>query len=399
MPSTHPQMWPDRLWLVRAGQSSGNVARGAAEAGRLPLIDIQTRDADTPLSEVGQEQSAALGHWFARMAPERRPEHILVSPYVRARQTARAIAVALKLPTQAPTMLVDERLREKEFGILDRYTVHGIRSRFPELDELRRRVGKFYFRPPGGESWCDVILRLRGMTDMTTREYAGRRVLVVAHQVIVSCFPTCSSISTKPACSRSIGRPTCPIATSRRFTTTPRSDHGAGCAWSRPTPSRRWRDPRCRSPQNPMHRRARADAEVAPRPRPLTPKRLHEHALPSLDQNGSKEDRGRVLVIGGTRSTSGAMVLAGLAALGAGAGKVQVATSRSAFPLVAPLLPEALLIELPEDRHGGLSGHGLRVLQGMAERADAVCIGPGLTDAKAARRVLQAFAPIASHAT
>ncbi|MCC2658389.1 MAG: phosphoglycerate mutase [Panacagrimonas sp.] len=182
------QMWPNRLWLVRHGQSAGNVARDLAESGRLPLIDIDTRDADTPLSDVGREQSAALGRWFARQRSERRPEFILVSPYVRAQQTAKAIADALGLPAKAPTMLIDERLREKEFGILDRYTVHGIRSKYPELDELRRRVGKFYFRPPGGESWCDVILRLRGMSELITREYVGRRVLVVAHQVIVSCF-------------------------------------------------------------------------------------------------------------------------------------------------------------------------------------------------------------------
>ena len=49
-------------------------------------------------------------------------------------------------------------------------------------------MGKFYFRPPGGESWCDVILRLRSLTEMITREHGGQRVLVVAHQVIVNCM-------------------------------------------------------------------------------------------------------------------------------------------------------------------------------------------------------------------
>jgi broad specificity phosphatase PhoE len=49
-------------------------------------------------------------------------------------------------------------------------------------------VGKFYFRPPGGESWCDVILRLRSVLDTLTREYCRERVLIVAHQVIVNCF-------------------------------------------------------------------------------------------------------------------------------------------------------------------------------------------------------------------
>jgi broad specificity phosphatase PhoE len=49
-------------------------------------------------------------------------------------------------------------------------------------------VGKFYFRPPGGESWCDVLLRLRSVIDMLTRDYRKERVFIVAHQVIVNCF-------------------------------------------------------------------------------------------------------------------------------------------------------------------------------------------------------------------
>ncbi|HZW72618.1 MAG TPA: histidine phosphatase family protein, partial [Caldimonas sp.] len=82
----------------------------------------------------------------------------------------------------------DERLREKEFGILDRMTTFGIREKYPELAEQRHHVGKFYFRPPGGESWCDVILRLRSFLDMLAREHRGDRVLVVGHQVIVNCM-------------------------------------------------------------------------------------------------------------------------------------------------------------------------------------------------------------------
>ena len=49
-------------------------------------------------------------------------------------------------------------------------------------------IGKFYHRPPGGESWCDVILRLRSVLDMLSLHFAGRRVLIVAHEVIVLCF-------------------------------------------------------------------------------------------------------------------------------------------------------------------------------------------------------------------
>jgi hypothetical protein len=74
------QKWPDILWIVRHGQSAGNVARDAAEAAGLPLIDITTRDMDTPLSELGREQAQALGRWFAEMSPDRRPSVVLCSP-------------------------------------------------------------------------------------------------------------------------------------------------------------------------------------------------------------------------------------------------------------------------------------------------------------------------------
>lgn len=150
-----------------------------------------------------------------------------------------------------------------------------------------------------------------------------------------------------------------------------------------------------------MPRTGRAEpARKVRRPRALTPLALRLHALPSMDASGSKEDRGRVLVIGGTRRTSGAVSLAAQAALRAGAGKVQVATARSAVPLVAPQLPEALLIDLPEDAQGALSGRGLDAIRAMAERADALCIGPGLIDTRSARRILETLAPMASrHAT
>jgi broad specificity phosphatase PhoE len=178
--------WPDRLWIVRHGQSAGNVARDAAEAGGHGIIDVQTRDADTPWSECGERQAEALGGWFAQLPEGERPVVLWTSPFVRSVQTCRAVAAALGTPEA--DLRADERLREKEFGILDRFTVAGIRATFPELADQRARVGKFYFRPPGGESWCDVILRLRSVVEELRRDHVGDRVLLVAHQVIVNCF-------------------------------------------------------------------------------------------------------------------------------------------------------------------------------------------------------------------
>jgi broad specificity phosphatase PhoE len=114
---------------------------------------------------------------------------VLHSPYVRAAETANILMQRLD-PARRSQLVIesDERLREKEFGVLDRLTTHGIAHHFPDLYEQRQHVGKFYFRPPGGESWCDVILRLRSVIDTMNREYCRERVLVVAHQVTVNCF-------------------------------------------------------------------------------------------------------------------------------------------------------------------------------------------------------------------
>jgi broad specificity phosphatase PhoE len=182
------QKWPQTLWVVRHGQSAGNLARDQAEAAGLPLIDIAERDMDVPLSPLGEQQAQALGLWFGALAGAARPNVVLCSPYLRARQTADLLLAAAAADSSHIHRVVDERLREKEFGILDRLTHHGIAAKHPELSEQRRHVGKFYFRPPGGESWCDVILRLRSMLEMVTREYRGERVLVVGHQVIVNCM-------------------------------------------------------------------------------------------------------------------------------------------------------------------------------------------------------------------
>jgi broad specificity phosphatase PhoE len=182
------QNWPERLYLVRHGQSQGNVARDAADEAGLHEIAINVRDVDVPLSELGIRQAEAAGRWFASLPRDERPEVILSSPYVRAKQTAEIICKQDALAGGPTRTIVDERLREREFGIFDRLTTVGIRERFPDEAAHRRRLGKFYHRPPGGESWADVILRLRSMLNTINLHYCDKRVLIVCHQVVVLCF-------------------------------------------------------------------------------------------------------------------------------------------------------------------------------------------------------------------
>jgi probable phosphoglycerate mutase len=184
----HGQNWPDRLWLVRHGQSQGNVARDKAHAEGLTTIDLDMRDVDVPLSDLGKLQAEATGRWFATLPEAERPEVIVSSPYVRARQTAEAICNAGALTGGPAKSIIDERLREREFGVFDGLTTKGIREKFPEEAEHRRRLGKFYHRAPGGESWADVILRLRSVLNTINLHYADRRVIVVCHQVVVLCM-------------------------------------------------------------------------------------------------------------------------------------------------------------------------------------------------------------------
>lgn len=180
--------WPAALWIVRHGESSGNVARDAAHAAGLADIAIDMRDVDVPLSTLGERQAEALGHWFADLPEHERPTVVLSSPYMRAQQTAEIITQTACAGDRILKIGHDERLREKEFGILDRLTRTGIEQRHPEEAERRALVGKFYYRPPAGESWADVVLRLRSVLDSVSLHYAGERVLIVAHQVVVLCL-------------------------------------------------------------------------------------------------------------------------------------------------------------------------------------------------------------------
>ena len=125
---------------------------------------------------------------FERFLATSRPTVDAVFSLCARRRDSTALCARSRGREWRPGFVADERLREKEFGILDRLTKFGIRERFPELAEQRAHVGKFYFRPPGGESWCDVILRLRSLLDTIVREYRRERVLVVSHQVIVNCM-------------------------------------------------------------------------------------------------------------------------------------------------------------------------------------------------------------------
>lgn len=172
-----------KLWLVRHAESAGNVAREIAERDGLLEIDVAARDVDVELSSLGQRQARSLGSWLA--AQESKPSLVYSSPHIRAHSTAQRIHEQLGLQTR---LMVDERLREKELGLLNRLTRRGMQENFPEQAALRSALGKFYFRPPSGESWCDVILRLRSFLESLLLRHPGHDVLIASHQVVIVCM-------------------------------------------------------------------------------------------------------------------------------------------------------------------------------------------------------------------
>jgi ADP-dependent NAD(P)H-hydrate dehydratase len=121
---------------------------------------------------------------------------------------------------------------------------------------------------------------------------------------------------------------------------------------------------------------------------------LRAWPLPEIPQEADKEVRGRVLVIAGSREIPGAALLAGTAALRAGAGKLVIGTARSVADQLAFAVPEARVIGLPETPAGSLATAGVRLLEDSAPSAGAVLVGPGLMDEAGTRDFMAALLPV-----
>ncbi|MCW8085513.1 NAD(P)H-hydrate dehydratase [Sabulicella glaciei] len=123
----------------------------------------------------------------------------------------------------------------------------------------------------------------------------------------------------------------------------------------------------------------------------ISPEWLRANPLPPLPDAASKDERGRVLVVGGAAEVPGAVLLAATSALRAGAGKMQVATVASAAPGLALAMPEARVIALKETAEGGIAPAAAPRLSEAAARADAIAFGPGMLDAEEAGALARAL--------
>ncbi|HEV7256046.1 MAG TPA: NAD(P)H-hydrate dehydratase [Mesorhizobium sp.] len=112
--------------------------------------------------------------------------------------------------------------------------------------------------------------------------------------------------------------------------------------------------------------------------------------LPAPEE-GSKEERGSVAVVGGSRQMAGAVLLAGLGALRAGAGRLRAGTVESRAGHLAMGLPEAWVFGLPEAESGEIAASAAEALAENTRRSDCIAFGAGLNDGQDARGLAKAL--------
>lgn len=118
---------------------------------------------------------------------------------------------------------------------------------------------------------------------------------------------------------------------------------------------------------------------------------LHRFPLPEVAEDSSKEDRGRLLVIAGSRELSGAAYLAAVAGLRAGAGKLQIATASSVSAALGVAIPEARVVGHEETEEGCLDPEAIPAIVTLARNAGAVTIGCGLQEGAPLETLLDAL--------
>lgn len=186
--STAGRRGPSRIVLVRHGESLGNVADRDARAKGAGRLEPDVRDADVELSDAGVAQAEALGDYLSSLPPQERPTRVLTSPYRRAAATAAGSCAQRRRGRRRPGRAA-ARARPR---LVRRPHRTGIREAYPDEARRRQLLGKFYYRPPGGESWCDVLLRVRSLLErLKDREYDGAQLWIFSHQAVIMAFRLC----------------------------------------------------------------------------------------------------------------------------------------------------------------------------------------------------------------
>lgn len=175
-------IYPSQLIIIRHGESELNVRKAIAESRqdteRILLEPI--RDADVQLTDRGKEQAAATGRQLK--TKYEKIDAAYVSPFIRTMDTYHIMERELGYPIP---LHQDDRLREREFGILAQMTLFGIEKHYPQEAARLKLDGEYYYRPLGGESYPDMGLRLHSLLHSLYDHQKGQRIMIVTHADVV----------------------------------------------------------------------------------------------------------------------------------------------------------------------------------------------------------------------
>lgn len=170
-------MWPLELVMVRHGESEGNV-RSSDERALWPMSSP-----DYQLTQRGIRQAQKTGEYIRKKYGGEDTvngynyfDAYYVSYYQRSIQT-----MAYMFPGVEYRMYEDPRLAEAQRGIYHTLTKDQLALKYPEELIRKDREGLYHYRPPGGENWPDIELRIHSFLGTLARDYAGRRVCMVVH--------------------------------------------------------------------------------------------------------------------------------------------------------------------------------------------------------------------------
>ncbi len=180
-------MLPTDLVLVRHGQSHANLAIGKSRQGDHSAFSPEFRQKHTSgikLTELGREQATKAGELlisqFYRRGGNLFDRHY-VSEYKRAKETA----ALLGLPDAR--WYCEPYLAERDWGELDNLPENERQENFGRSLKMRK-VEPFFWRPPNGESFSDLCLRVDRMLDTLHRECSEDRVVMVCHGEVMRAF-------------------------------------------------------------------------------------------------------------------------------------------------------------------------------------------------------------------
>lgn len=175
---------PDNLFLIRHGESEGNVAVNKSINGDDSAFSEEFRDRHSKtwkLTELGIEQAKSAGQWLKDNGYGVL-DHYYVSPYHRTLMTAAYLGLKNAL-WHRPKV----GLRERDRGRLEVKSVQEVTKDHPDT-RIQEGRDVYLYRYPGGESLADVELRARHFFRTLEREASNQNVVVVTHGEMMWSF-------------------------------------------------------------------------------------------------------------------------------------------------------------------------------------------------------------------